>query len=236
MNQAEVDQVLDRIHAMLVEGDFERAEPHILTLRARVPEPPEAAYLQGLARLKQGIAAEAIAALEHAVQLDPDYADAHHLLAEAHTHLQNYGAAVQHNLRTWELDRLADTEISAEELAVEISHLEGEAEHVLSTLPSSIRARLENVPVILQARPSRELVAEGFDPRAMGLFEGPHDALTRGMDAPAAPSRIVVFYANLLAESDDEAMLREELRITLLHEIGHYFGLDETQVAALGLA
>lgn len=236
MNQMEVDEALDRIHAMLVDGELERAEAHIEMLRTYVPEPPEAAYLQGLARLEQGTPCEAVALLEHAIRLDPDYADAHHLLAEAHALLEDHAACVRHNLRTWELDLRTDAEVPAEELAFEIAQLEGEAERLLAELPAPFRARLENVPVILQARPSRDLVATGFDPRAMGLFEGPNDALTRATDAPAVPSRIVVFYANLLDETTDEALLVEELRITLLHEIGHYFGLDEEAVAALGLA
>ncbi len=49
------------------------------------------------------------------------------------------------------------------------------------------------------------------------------------------PARIVIFYANLIATCRDEDELEEQLRITLLHEIGHALGLDEDEVDALGL-
>ena len=49
------------------------------------------------------------------------------------------------------------------------------------------------------------------------------------------PTRIDLFTANLLASFPDSQRLDEEIEITLLHEIGHYFGLDEDEVEALGL-
>ena len=52
-----------------------------------------------------------------------------------------------------------------------------------------------------------------------------------------APTRIVLYAANLAAyvDPDDEQELAREVEITLLHEIGHYFGLGEAEVEALGL-
>ena len=236
MNNEELDDALNLIHALVVDGQIEGAEPRIQALRALRPEPPEAAYLEGLARLKQGTPRKAVDPLRHAVDLDPGYADAYHLLAEAHEQLGDREAQIRYNLRTWELDQLGDAALCPEDVRFEIAQLEGQAEYLLSELPAPIRARLENVPVIFEPRPSRQMVSEGFDPRALGLFEGPNDAQVRGLDPPASPSRIVIFYANLLAEPGDDARLAEELRITLLHEIGHYFGLDEPEIAALGLA
>ena len=52
---------------------------------------------------------------------------------------------------------------------------------------------------------------------------------------PPAPTRIVLFWTNLLDVADDDDSLAEEVETTVLHEIAHYFGLDEEQVAALGL-
>ena len=80
------------------------------------------------------------------------------------------------------------------------------------------------------------MVAGGLDARILGLFEGPTDREANGEDPPPAPSRIALFWFNLLASfGDDEELLCEEVKITLLHEIGHYFGLNEQEVAALGL-
>ncbi len=81
----------------------------------------------------------------------------------------------------------------------------------------------------LEPRPSEELVREGFDPRAYGIFEGNmHDE-----DAPV-PTCITLFTHNLLADFDDDE-LEEQLEITILHEVGHYFGLDEDDMERLGL-
>jgi predicted Zn-dependent protease with MMP-like domain len=91
--------------------------------------------------------------------------------------------------------------------------------------------RLEHVPVILEDRPSGSLVAEGFDPRAFGLFEGPTDGVR---DEPA-PTRIVLYAANLLAEFPDEPELSEQIEVTVLHEVGHFFGLEEEELERLGL-
>ena len=55
-------------------------------------------------------------------------------------------------------------------------------------------------------------------------------------DFATAPTRIVLFYSNLLASFPDRERLADEIEITLLHEIGHYFGLDEHEVEDLGLA
>ncbi|MGB1698589.1 MAG: metallopeptidase family protein, partial [Nannocystaceae bacterium] len=107
------------------------------------------------------------------------------------------------------------------------------ATRVLTALPEEFSCRLENVPVVLEARPSRALVATGFDPRALGLFEGLADADAE--HAGPIPSRIVLFTRNLALEFPEKEELAEQVEITLLHEVGHFFGLDEEQVEALGL-
>lgn len=76
----------------------------------------------------------------------------------------------------------------------------------------------------------------GLDGDLLGLFEG----ASRGGEGPGGLEdlpRIRLFLDNLWEHGGRHAQgFREEVRITLLHEIGHYLGLDEDQVAALGLA
>ncbi len=77
---------------------------------------------------------------------------------------------------------------------------------------------------------------EGMDEDILGLFEG----LSRLDGEPHGPQdlpRIRLFLDNLwdFAGGDPQAF-REEVRTTLLHELGHYLGFDEDQVEALGLA
>ncbi|MCB1226413.1 MAG: metallopeptidase family protein, partial [Verrucomicrobiales bacterium] len=70
----------------------------------------------------------------------------------------------------------------------------------------------------------------------MGLFEGCPLGQTLSED-PADWPRITLFLGAIWDEvMGDARAYREEVRVTLLHELGHYLGLDEDQVAALGLA
>jgi predicted Zn-dependent protease with MMP-like domain len=105
------------------------------------------------------------------------------------------------------------------------------AREVLDALPAPFAARLDHVPVMIERRPARALVEDGFDPRSFGLFEGPTEAMR---DVPA-PTRIVLFACNLLAEFSDPDTLAHQVELTLLHEIGHFFGLDEAELEELGL-
>lgn len=77
---------------------------------------------------------------------------------------------------------------------------------------------------------------EQIEDDLLGVFEG----LSLEDGEPQAPShlpRIRLFLDNLWDYADmDEALFREEVRVTLLHELGHYLGFDEEQVAQLGLA
>ena len=80
---------------------------------------------------------------------------------------------------------------------------------------------------------SDDIIADGFDPRLLGLFQGtpmPED----GALAPSV-TNILLFKRNLERFAEDEEHLAEEVRITVLHETAHYFGLDEDDLAAIGL-
>ncbi|MCY0992862.1 metallopeptidase family protein [Nannocystis sp. ILAH1] len=169
-----------------------------------------------------------------ALEREPRFADAHHALAQVHEAMDERPAMIRHYLEVLKLD--AHDDIGAGIGTKEDQRfIAGVAEAVLEHLPEEFKGRLGNVPVVLEARPAKYLVQDGFDPRALGLFEGPDHFHQRGIEAAAAPSRIVLYYANLLAMFADEDELREQVEVTILHEIGHYFGLDEDDMQRLGL-
>jgi predicted Zn-dependent protease with MMP-like domain len=111
------------------------------------------------------------------------------------------------------------------------------AERVLNELPVKFRRRLIGVPIVIEARPSEDLVRNRFDPRSLGLFEGAVDEERQLSDSAGMLTRIVLYAANLLAfvDPDDEEDLAHEVEVTVLHEIGHYFGLEEDELETLGL-
>jgi predicted Zn-dependent protease with MMP-like domain len=102
-------------------------------------------------------------------------------------------------------------------------------EHVraaLDLLPSQIAAALDNVAVVVEDE-------HPDDPDLYGLYEG-IPLPERGDMAGALPDRITIFRRPLEEDFDDPAELEEEIRVTVLHELGHYFGLDEDRLAELG--
>lgn len=103
-------------------------------------------------------------------------------------------------------------------------------------LPAEVRAVAEAVPVCYEPFPNKGIVAEGWEPDILGLFVGhEHGAELRSDETPLPP-QILLFLENLwdYAEADEE-IYRDEVRLTYLHELGHYLGWDEDEVAERGL-
>ena len=102
-------------------------------------------------------------------------------------------------------------------------------------LPPDLRALAREVAVHYERAPTDDLIAEGFEPDILGLFTGSPHGTELAHDNPLPP-QILLFLDSLweLAESDVD-VFRDEVRVTYLHELGHYFGWDEDQIAARGL-
>ena len=80
------------------------------------------------------------------------------------------------------------------------------------------------------------MVADGTDPRgALGLFHGVPMPDESTLGPGSAWGTIHLFARNIEAVSADEADLREQIRVTVLHETAHYFGFDEDGLRRLGL-
>ncbi len=98
----------------------------------------------------------------------------------------------------------------------------------LDELPPEIAAGLENVAVVIE-------VSNREDPDLYGLFEGV--PRIEGGPAPGdLPNRIAIYRRPLEEDFPDSDALRREIRVTVLHELGHYFGLDEERLRELGYA
>ena len=101
-------------------------------------------------------------------------------------------------------------------------------EHVraaLDSLPDEIAKGLENVAVVVEDESSE-------DPTILGSFFGyPHGERT---PSGALPARVVIYRRPLVDAFPDTAELEREIRITVLHELAHYFGIDEDRIAELG--
>jgi predicted Zn-dependent protease with MMP-like domain len=109
------------------------------------------------------------------------------------------------------------------------------AEAALEELPERARALLEDVPILVADVPSEEDVRSGLDPRILGLFTGLAYPDRSSLGGPPQITQIVLFRGNLERVAHDVDELREEIRITLIHETGHFFGLSEDELHEMGL-
>jgi predicted Zn-dependent protease with MMP-like domain len=96
----------------------------------------------------------------------------------------------------------------------------------LRSLPPELAAAVRNVEITVEEQ-------HPDDPDLFGLYEG-IPLPDRGDWAGTLPDRIRIFRRPLVESFPDEAELQEEIRITVLHELAHYFGLDEEQLDNLG--
>jgi predicted Zn-dependent protease with MMP-like domain len=104
-------------------------------------------------------------------------------------------------------------------------------------LPDDIRGLAEALPVTMEAFPEGAMLEdENVEPDILGLFVGPPHSHSVNSD-PSLPPQILLFLENLWDEADGNlADYREEVRVTYLHELGHYLGWDEEEVGRRGLA
>ncbi len=179
---------------------------------------------------------EARTALITALRLDPHQPEALYYRACLRERREDYDGAA----RDYQAAALVDPDTFPCPTPLEDETVERLAEEVIGLLHPSLQRYLENVAILVDEVPSIELLRQ-FDPPArpgevLGCFAG-HSLLDRSTDDPwsSLPATIVLFRRNLMrmAHSPDE--LAEELRITLLHEIGHFLGLDEEDLERRGL-
>jgi predicted Zn-dependent protease with MMP-like domain len=97
---------------------------------------------------------------------------------------------------------------------------------LLQKLPPDLRA--EATTVLL------DIEADSGDAELLGLYEGVPLVERRPDDVRFEPDRITLFYMPLLEMCADEVELRREIRITLVHEFGHFFGFEEGELEARG--
>ena len=99
-----------------------------------------------------------------------------------------------------------------------MARFENHVERALESLPPEIARRLENVAVVIEDEDPDE-------PDLYGLFDEPE----------YLPARIAIYRRPLVEDyGHDPVELERQIRITVLHEVAHYFGLDEDRLAELG--
>jgi predicted Zn-dependent protease with MMP-like domain len=118
---------------------------------------------------------------------------------------------------------------------VDDRRFEALVEEAIHGLPPKFKNALDNIEIVIEDYASDEVLDEmGIEPPLFGLYQGIPLPDRRLDDTGSLPDKIAIYREELLDCFLDEDELVEEIRITVLHEVGHYFGLDDEEMEKLG--
>ena len=105
-------------------------------------------------------------------------------------------------------------------------------EETLDSLPQEFRSRIRNVAVLVEDVPPNQPSPQAGQQRRLllGLFHGVPTTKKSIFDLRTGPDHIVLYQKNIEAVCSNEAEVRHQIRQTLMHELGHYFGMTEEQL------
>lgn len=112
------------------------------------------------------------------------------------------------------------------ESAMDRRRFEKLVEETLDRLPEYFRAKLTNVAILVEDLPARGEKGPGL---LLGLFHG-IPLTEKSTFQMALPDRIIIYRKNVEAICSTDEEIRQQIRATLLHELGHYFGLSEEEL------
>jgi len=218
----------------LDEGEPGRAL-EVLRGAERSADPALFFHLRAVAHFELVELEEARDDTERAVAIHADLAESHDLLARLYEHLGEPEKAREHAAEAQALD----PDAFPPPLAVPDAEFDRLVEESLRELPEPFRAKLREVPVLVDELPRREILAAEdppLPPDILGLFVGRSLMERSHLDLPGVPEAIYLFRRNLLRACVDREELKREVRITVQHEVGHLLGLDEGDLEDWGLA
>ena len=114
---------------------------------------------------------------------------------------------------------------------------EATAEQALQELPPDLAAKIENVDIFVEDYPSLEVQRSMGVSRygLLGLYSGtPRNHRSPFHYGNTLPDRIYLYQKNIESVSPDRETLKHQIQRTVLHEIGHYFGIDDARLRELG--
>jgi predicted Zn-dependent protease with MMP-like domain len=116
---------------------------------------------------------------------------------------------------------------------VERKQFEQLVAEALASVPSRFRGAMKNIAIVVEDEPSSELLDEmGIEPpdTLLGLYQGTPLTERTWAYGNALPDRVLIFQGPHERDADDEDDLVVAIGETLIHEIGHYFGLSEEEI------
>jgi len=206
-----------------------------LTRRATKVSGDQSVYraFEGQILFELGRFEEARRVLEHGVALDPESA---HVVYHFALALERLGETEEAG-RVFARASALDPHHYPEPMRVEDELFNSAIQEALDNLPRSIREFIADVPLLIEDYPPVELIErESISPQILGIFIGiPRTEAVATGQVPDL-DRIVIYKQNLEKICRSQEELIEQIQVTVRHEIGHYLGLDESDLERLGLA
>ena len=105
-------------------------------------------------------------------------------------------------------------------------------EEALDSLPQEFRSRIKNVAILVEDFPPNQSPPQPGQQRRLllDIFHGVPATKKSVFDLPTGPAHIVLYQKNIETVCSSEAEVRQQIRQTLMHELGHYFGMTEEQL------
>ena len=208
----------------------------------RFPRDPDVLLERGIALFELCRFAAAGKAFRQVVEKHPDDAWAHHYLGLVSERGGDAAAARRHLARAQRIapdDFPRPVDFTAEDF-------DRSVEEALAELPERVRQYLTNVAITVEDLPATEDLTAGdapLSPSILGVFRGQslneqrrfHDYVGTADPWNYQPSSIVLFQRNLQRFARSREELIEQIGITLIHEVGHFLGLDEEELRERGL-
>ncbi|MBE7518924.1 MAG: metallopeptidase family protein [Thermoflexaceae bacterium] len=121
---------------------------------------------------------------------------------------------------------------------MERAHFRQLVREAVASLPPELLARVHNVDIVIERRPSardRKLAGIGPGRLLLGLYHG--IPLTRRGEYYnlVPPDKISIYQESIEAICTTDEEVRDQVRTTVLHELAHYFGIDDDRLEELGL-
>lgn len=222
--------------ALLNKEDYQSALPLLRKAAELAPDDPETRTILGIALFEGCQFEEALESLRLGITLGADSPDSHYWLALSLERRGEYPAADRSFARAHRIDP------DQYPLPVRMSREEclRAVEEARSRLPQEYDSYLENLAIRVEDLPDEAILKEfepPMDPCLLGVFVGvPLKEKLVSDSSLRLPDMVFIFQRNLERSCRDSETLVEEICKTLYHEIGHYLGRDEDELAELGMA
>lgn len=220
-------------------GDYEDARELLEVAVRESPEDHEARAGLGACCFFALEVAEAERHLRRVVEAEPEWAEGHYWLARLLDWRSRSDPAI-HGEAEKQFQRAARLDPEGFPLPLELTDQEFDdvLQDAIRRLPPRIAKAVEEVTIVVDSYPDEAFLEEhgdGLSPDLLGLYTGTALPHRHHLDSGRLPDVIHVFKRNLELTCADREELIGEIRDTLLHEVGHYLGLEEDELGELGL-